>query len=149
MLGRPRGNGVKAQVQTWDERLFALSYTMFGLVAPSRPDPWSYWATTLGTAVYCAAGVVIFLTLNIVMLPIGILAEPIWRPKASFRILRLRNGFPIMPFPGGALFGYATYNTWVLRGAVMAIGPWAFVSTLSVIFFGVAMAYNRLRAPGA
>ena len=93
--------------QTWHEVLYALSYRMFDAEPRDASDRWTYWMTVLGMAIYCSIALLIFLTLNLCTLPFGVLAEPMWRPKASFRILRFPNGFPIIPFSVAVLFGYA------------------------------------------
>lgn len=131
--------------RTWHQKLYALSYTMFGSIPRDDTDRWTYWMTVVGTIIYCAMAIAIFLSLNICTLSFGVVAEPIWRAKASFRLLRFPGGIPIMPFSVAILLGYASYRTWILRGALIAFGPWLFVGSLSLIFLGLSMAYNRLR----
>ncbi len=131
--------------QTWHEVLYALSYRMFDAEPRDASDRLAYWMTVLGMAIYCSIALLIFLTLNLCTLPFGVLAEPMWRPKASFRILRFPNGFPIIPFSVAVLFGYSTYRTWLLRGALMAVGPWLFVGIFGLAFIVAAITYNRLR----
>jgi len=134
-----------AEKQTWHRKVYALSYTMFDSIPHDALDRWTYWMTVCGTTIYCCIAIIIFLTLNLGTLPFGVLAEPIWRPKASFRLLRFPNGIPIIPFSVAVLLGYASYRTWMLRGALMAFGPWFFVGILSLVFLGLSMAYNGLR----
>jgi hypothetical protein len=131
--------------QKWHEKLRDLSYTMFGSTPPERMDRWTYWVTVVGTTIYCGIGIAIFLTLNLATLPFGVLSEPIWRARAEFRLLRFPNGIPIIPFSVAALLGYSSYREWILRGAIMAFGPWLLVATLSLVFVGLSMVYNRLR----
>jgi hypothetical protein len=131
--------------RTWHEKLYALSYTMFDAEPRDTSDRWTYWMTVVGMAIYRGIALLIFLTLNLFTLPFGVLAEPMWRPKAGFRFLRFPNGLPIIPFSVAVLFGYATYRTWMLRGALIAVGPWIFVGILGLAFVGLTMAYNRLK----
>jgi hypothetical protein len=131
--------------QTWHEKLYALSYRMFDAEPRNASDRCTYWMTVLGMAIYCGIALLILLTLNLCTLPFGVLAEPTWRPKASFRLLRFSNGLPIIPFSVAVLFGYAAYRTWMLRGALMAVGPWLFVGILGFAFVGLTMVYNRSR----
>jgi hypothetical protein len=134
-----------ARKQTWHKKIYALSYTMFDSIPHDAPDRLTYWMTVFGTTIYCCVAIIIFLTLNLVTLPFGVFAEPIWRPKAGFRPLRLSNGIPIIPFSIAIIGGYASYCTWMLRGALMAFGPWLFVGILSLVFLALSMAYNGLR----
>src|ERR1700684_3105471 len=103
-----------AENRTWHEKLYALSYTMFDAEPRDASDRWAYWTTVVGIAIYCGIALFIFLTLNLCTLPFGVLAEPMWRSKASFRFLRFPNGLPIIPFSVAVLFGYATYRAWML-----------------------------------
>jgi hypothetical protein len=131
--------------QKWHQKLRDLSYTMFSWTPPDTTDWWTYWVTVVGMIIYCGLGLAIFLTLNLATLPLGVLSEPIWRPRAGFRLLHFPNGIAIMPFPVAALLGYASYREWILCGALMAFGPWLFVAALSLVFVALSMFYNRLR----
>jgi hypothetical protein len=134
-----------AERPSWHKKLYVIAYTMFDAAPHDAPDSYTYWMTVFGTAIYCGIAIAVFLSLNLCTLPFAVFAEPIWRPKASFRLLRFPNGIPIIPFSVAVLLGYASYRTWLLRGALMAFGPWLFVGFLCLMFFGLSMAYNGLR----
>jgi len=134
---------------SWHGKLFMLSYTMFDSVPQEAPDGWAYWVVVIGTMIYCGIAAVIFVSLNICTLPFGIFAEPIWRPRATFRILHLGNGIPMMPFSVAIVLAYATWRELALRGVLMAFGAWVFVAALALLLLGLSMAYNRLRRNSA
>jgi hypothetical protein len=129
----------------WHGRLYALSSTMFDAMPPDRPLPCAYWTAVFGTMAYCVVGLAIFLTLNVCTLPLGVLAEPVWRRRAGFRLLRFPNRLPILPFSVAIILGYASYCMWMQHGLLMALGPWLFVGVLAAVCLGLSIACNQLR----
>lgn len=131
--------------KNWHRRLYALSFTMFDLAPDGNQDRWIYWMTVLGIGAYCGMAVIIFASLNMCTLPFGVFAEPVWRPRARFRLLRFPNGIPIIPFSVAIALGYASYCTWLSRGILVAFGAWLLAGALGLFLIGLSIMYNKLR----
>jgi hypothetical protein len=136
---------MQAEMPCWHGKLYALSFAMFGARPWPAPDHWAYGFTIAMTLLYCAVAAAISVALNIATLPFGVYAEPAWRPRARFYIIRVA-GIPILPFSTALGLGYATFETWISRGPLIALGAWLFVPGLGVALLGAAMAVNRLHA---
>jgi hypothetical protein len=133
----------RAETPCWHRKLYALAFTMFGARPRRAPNHWAYGSTVATTLLYCAVAAAISVALNIATLPFGIYAEPAWRPRARFYIIRIA-GIPILPFSIALGLAYVTCETWILRGPLIALGAWLFVPGLGVALLGAAMAVNRL-----
>jgi hypothetical protein len=126
-------------------RLFVRAYTDFGVAAPIDGDRWSYGVTVVSALVYLIWMAVFWVTLNIGTLPFGVFVEPLWRPDARFRLLRLPGGIPLIAILLPALWSYAAYNTYLLRGVIFAIGPFILVAGAGAAFLACFVGFNRAR----
>jgi hypothetical protein len=129
---------------TWHRKLFLLSFEVFdGHLAEPTP-PVSYWIIVFGMMLYVAVGVVILLPLNLLTLPLGVFAEPIWWPRARLRLLRFPNGLPLIPFCVAIILAYCSYRTWALRGPGIALGGWFLVGGVALTSLAAIGLWNGL-----
>lgn len=137
-------NASRIQTMPWHRRLFFLSFVVFDGQPGDTTPTLSYWVTVVGMAMYLVAAFFILLTLNLVTLPLGVFAEPIWWRRARFRLLRLPNGLPLIPFCVAIVLAYSSYQTWLLRGPGIALGGWALVAGVALLSLIVIGLWNGL-----
>jgi hypothetical protein len=131
--------------KSWAARLYVRAYADFGVAAPVDGDRWSYGVTIVSALVYVVWMAVFWLTLNIGTLPFGVFVEPLWRPNARFRLLKLPGGIPLIAILLPILLSYAAYNTYLVRGVIFAIGPFVLVAGAGAAFVGCFVGFNRAR----
>jgi len=130
---------------TWHARLFVWSYSAFGESAPKEFDLWRYLTTVSGAVVFLFCASVIFIVLNIGTLPLGVLAEPIWRKDARFRRLTFPGGIPIIAVAAPLWLALAAWRNWATYGIAETLAPFVITVLLGFALLGCCVLFNGVR----
>ena len=138
-------SGIPANSASRCDRLFARAYRDFGVEPPAAVDRWGYWTTVVGAMIYVACMWVFWVTLNIGSLPLGVFVEPLWRPEAKFRRLKLPGGIPLIAIALPILLAYTSYVTYLRRGLWFVVGPYLLVAVAGTFFIAAFVCFNLVR----
>lgn len=129
--------------QPWHARLYVRAYSDFSVPAPPA-DGAGYWAAVSGHIIYRVCLAVCWITFNVCALPLGVWAEPPWRPFARSRLLQFPGRIPVIGVAAPLVLAYAAYWTFRIYGVWHVILPFAAVAGASAIYLALLVAFSLL-----